>query len=305
MKNTFLISLLLVGIHLQCTEAQTIQERLGYDKNTKLLIIHADDLGVSHSENIASFEAIEKGMVTSASILVPAPWFSEVAAYAQSHSDADFGIHLCLNSEWKHYKWGAVSDPSQVASLLEKSGFFPDNGQWVAENADIQEMEQEMRAQIDRAIASGITPTHIDAHMMTAYRRADFVEVLLKISQEYKLPIGVDVKELKARYPELDFPEMVSLDKLYGAGPEDYEKSLAEYYTTVLRGLSPGLNEILVHTAYDDAEMQAITVDHTNWGSDWRQQDFDFFTSDACKAILKEENIQLITWKAVQDQLMK
>ena len=305
MKNTFLISLLLASIHLQCTHAQTIQEQLGYSPNTKLLIIHADDLGVSHSENMASFEAIENGVVTSASILVPTPWFSEVAEYVKSHPEADFGIHLCLNSEWKHYKWGTVSDPSQVASLLEKNGLFSDNGQWVAEHADINEMELEMRAQIDRAIASGITPTHIDAHMMTAYRRADFVQVLLKISQEYKLPIGVDVKELKARYPELDFPEMISLDNLYGAGPEDFEKGLAEYYTSVLRGLTPGFHEILVHTAYDDAEMQAITVEHVNWGSDWRQQDFDFFTSDACRKILEEENIQLITWKEVRDKLMK
>ncbi|HKC37295.1 MAG TPA: ChbG/HpnK family deacetylase, partial [Chitinophagaceae bacterium] len=120
------------GIILLCTlfstcifsQAKTIQERLGYPKDAKLVIIHADDLGVSHSENAASTTALEKGSVSSASIMVPCPWFPEIAAYALLHPAADLGLHITLTSEWKYYKWGPVTAKEKVPGLINKNGFL-------------------------------------------------------------------------------------------------------------------------------------------------------------------------------------
>src|SRR5881398_2756841 len=119
----------------------TIQERLGYPANARLLVIHADDLGMSHSVNRATFEALEKGWITSSSILVPCPWFPEVARFAREHPDADLGIHLALNSEWSAFRWGPVSGADAVPSLLDKDGFLPLEETAVAANARPEHVE--------------------------------------------------------------------------------------------------------------------------------------------------------------------
>src|SRR5208337_5010593 len=103
---------------------QTLAQRLGYPADTKLLIIHADDLAVAHSQDMASFEALNRGAVSSASIMVPCAWLTEVAEYAKGHPEADLGLHLTLTSEWKTYKWGPIAPKDQVPSLLDPDGYF-------------------------------------------------------------------------------------------------------------------------------------------------------------------------------------
>src|SRR5438477_4697320 len=104
------------------TNGRSVQERLGYPANARLLVLHADDLGMSHSVNRATFEALEHGWITSASILVPCPWFPEVVSWARGHADADLGIHLALNSEWTTFRWGPIAPKESVASLLDPDG---------------------------------------------------------------------------------------------------------------------------------------------------------------------------------------
>ena len=146
-------------------QTRTIAERLGHPANSKLLILHADDLGVAHSEDAASLDALDKGAVNSASIMIPTPWVTEVAEYAKKHPDADLGLHLTLTSEWQTYRWGSVESKDKVPALLNPDGNFPDNDSVVAVRASQDEIELELRAQIQRAIAMGIHPTHLDSHM--------------------------------------------------------------------------------------------------------------------------------------------
>src|ERR1700675_2060974 len=148
---------------------KTVQERLGYPASARLLVIHADDLGMSHSVNRATFEALEKRWITSASILVPCPWFPEVARWAKEHPNADLGIHQALNSECTTLRWGPVSATDKVPSLLDADGYLPLDTDVVARNAKVAEAETEIRAQIERAQSKGIHPTHLDSHMAAVF----------------------------------------------------------------------------------------------------------------------------------------
>jgi predicted glycoside hydrolase/deacetylase ChbG (UPF0249 family) len=143
---------------------KTIAERLGYSGEVKMLIVHVDDLGMNHSVNATSIKAFEGGLLTSGSIMVPCPWFSEIAAYARSHPGADLGIHLTLTNEWAVYRWGPVLPGERVRSLLDSQGFLcPETKDALHMNP--KEAEAEIREQIDRAKAFGIRPTHLDTHM--------------------------------------------------------------------------------------------------------------------------------------------
>src|SRR5437867_9155899 len=134
---------------------RNIAERLGYPANAKLLILHADDLGAAHSVDAASFDALDKGVISSASIMVPTPWIAEVAAYARTHPNADLGLHLTITSEWETYRWGSVESKDKVSSLLDSTGTFPSEERLVAATAKPLEVERELRAQIERALALG------------------------------------------------------------------------------------------------------------------------------------------------------
>src|SRR5262245_57187293 len=154
-------------------QTKTVAERLGYPRDARLLIVHADDLAVAHSVDAASFDALDKGGVTSASIMVPCPWLKEVAAYAKDHPNADLGLHLTLTSEWKVYRWGPVEAKDKVASLLDPSGYlWPETGPAV-QNLKAEEVEREIRAQVEHSMAAGIHPTHLDSHMGVLFSRPD------------------------------------------------------------------------------------------------------------------------------------
>lgn len=287
-------------------QMQHIAEKLGYPPNSKLLIIHADDLGVAHSQNMASFKALEEKYVTAASVMVPCPWFTEVADFAKSHPGVDIGLHLTLTSEWKTYRWGPVAPSDQVASLLDPNGYFyPDNGP-VAAHAKPEEAEVEVRAQIKRALAMAIRPTHLDIHMGTLAATPQLYSVLIKVAHEYRLPF-MAVK-LPGRQGEemlkLVSPNDIVLDHLVMFTPQIPADHWTESYVKAIESLKPGLTEMIVHLAYDDSEMRAITVDHPDYGAAWRQRDFNAVSSPEFKRALKENHIVLVGWKQL-DKLVQ
>jgi len=277
-------------------QTRNLAQRLGYPADAKLLILHADDLGVSHSVNLASFEALDKGVISSASIMMPTPWVTEVAAYARSHPDADLGLHLTLTSEWDTYRWGSVESKDKVPSLHDSSGTFPSDVPPVATRAKPAEVERELRAQIDRALALGIRPTHLDSHMGALFATPELIATYMKVAREFRLPfLALRVSPFGPQMP-LSEKDIV-LDAVIVAGPDVPRDKWKEFYINAIASLKPGLTEIIVHLGRDDAELQAVMVNHEPYGSVWRQRDFDVVNSAEFKKALQDHGVRLVTWK--------
>ena len=297
------IVLFLFAVTSDATQAQTagksLAERLGYARDAKLVIVHADDLGMTHSVNAASIKGLESGLVTSASIMVPCPWFPEMADYAKAHTDADLGLHLTLTSERVFYRWGPVASKGNVRSLVDSNGYFHLN--WTeTTHIDAREVEIELRAQIERALAMGVRPTHLDSHQYRLFENGkDIFQSVLRVAHEYKLPVFM-VHDWFADRPYLE--RSLSADDLAvdhtvtiepGVAPEKW----ADFYTTALKNLQPGVTVFIIHLAFDDEEMRAATRERDTWGAAWRQRDFNYFTSEEFRTLVREQNIKLVTWR--------
>jgi predicted glycoside hydrolase/deacetylase ChbG (UPF0249 family) len=281
-------------------QTRTVAERLGYPADSKLLILHADDLGFSHSANVASFDALDKGVISSASIMMPTPWVSEVAAYARAHPDADLGLHLTLTSEWETYRWGTVQSKDKVATLLSSDGTLPRDVDTVAARASLAEVEQELRAQVERALALGIRPTHLDSHMGALFATPALLAIYVKVAHAYHLPfLSLRINPF-GNAPMPLAPNDIPLDNLIQAGEDVTPDKWKEFYLNAVANLKPGLTEIIVHLGHDNAELQAVTVNHEPWGSAWRQRDMEVVNSAEFKKALQDNQVILIKWRDLQ-----
>lgn len=289
-------------------QQKSIAERLGYPKNSKLLILHADDLGAAHSENAASIASLEKGPLNSASIMVPCSWFPEIAAYARKNKQMDFGIHTTLTSEWKNYKWGPVTTKDSVSSLVNKHGYFYTSTDSVQQFADPREAALELRNQVKKAYQFGIDVTHLDTHMGTAASTPELVAAYMSIGKEFELPVLLDRSVLNMKNDEINRlldDKTILVDGILSMQPENYAMGATKVYTQLLNSLEAGLNFLLLHPAYDTAEMQAITIGHPEYGAKWRQDDFDFLMSAECAEIIKKQDIIMITWRELRDKITR
>jgi predicted glycoside hydrolase/deacetylase ChbG (UPF0249 family) len=300
-KFVFLVSFCFVFCQGISAQTKLTAERLGYSADTKLLIIHADDLAVAHSEDSASFEALDRGAVTSASIIVPGPWLAEVADYAKVHPDVDLGLHLALTSEWKTFRWGSVESRDKVPSLLDSAGTLWPLTELVAKNAKPQEAEQELRAQVKQAMAVGIRPTHLDSHMGSTFATPELFAAYVKVAHEFHLPfLAVRLNDERAKLLSLLSDKDILVDSVVIANPSVRPDQWKEFYLDAVKNMKPGLTEIIVHLGHDDAELQAIMVDHPDYGSAWRQRDVDVVSSPEMKKALEDNHIVLIKWRDLQ-----
>lgn len=279
--------------------AQTLADRLGYPPGTKLVIVHADDLGETHAVNAAAIKALQGGTINSASLMVPCPWFPEMADYAKSHPDADLGLHLTLTSERVYYRWGPVAPADKVPSLVDENGYF--HHDWDHnEHINPKEVEIELRAQVERALAMGVRPTHLDSHQYRLIMNGkELFDAMLRVAHDYKLPVFV-TRDWFTEYPYLQTslgPGDLVLDHTITIEPEVPPEKWVEFYVTALKNLKPGVTEFVIHPGFDDEELRAATRERSTWGSAWRQRDYDFFTSDQFREILAQEHIRLITWR--------
>jgi predicted glycoside hydrolase/deacetylase ChbG (UPF0249 family) len=279
------------------TPVKSVQERLGYPASARLLILHADDYGMNHSVNRAISEALEKKWITSTSILVPCPWFMEVATFAKAHPDADLGIHQALNSEWTALRWGPVTSQDKVPSLLDADGYLPLDTPEVAKNAKVDEVETELRAQIERAQKFGVHITHLDTHMAALFRTPDLYKVYVKLGHAYGVPI---LEEWEGTHGPLGVtppPDEMLVQKVISIEPGVAAKDWTAWYEKQLAGLGPGVYQVILHLAYDDEEMRGATSDHPDWGAAWRQHDLDMVKSPEFQKFLKDQGFILVGWK--------
>ncbi len=293
--------LLLLGFAWSLTlQAQSLLERLGYPPDARVLILHADDLGMAHSVNRASTEALEAGWISSASIMVPCPWFSEMAAYARAHPELDFGLHLTLTSEWKYYRWAGLLGPSMTPSLHSSAGYLHATTEEAVANMKPEEVAAELRAQILRAQDAGIPVTHLDTHMGVLLQTPELFAVYLQVGRENNLPVLIPREQLAQQAPqllEMLTPDDLVIDRVWLVPTDTPSDRWLETYIRMIDNLPSGITELIVHLGYANDELEAITVDHPDFGAAWRARDLDVVRSEAFREALRRNNVILTTWR--------
>ncbi len=269
---------------------------LGFDDHvTRAAVVHVDDLGMSHAANAGGFEALANGPATCGSVMVPCPWFPEAAAIAAADPSLDIGVHLTLNAEYESYRWGPVLGAAAVPTLVDDDGFLPRTVEEVVAGADPDEVEQELRAQVERALAAGIDVTHLDSHMGTMFHR-EFFGIYVGLAREYRLPLFVFSDSSSKRsiafendgFPLFDGFCADSLGFAVGAGEQ--------HNLDRLRNLGPGLNYLICHAARNGTELDAIT-------DDAHARDFErtFFGGEAGRVALAVEGIATLGMRRLRD----
>ncbi|MGH9246207.1 MAG: polysaccharide deacetylase family protein [Acidimicrobiales bacterium] len=270
----------------------TLAERLGYGADDRLLIINCDDLGSTYAANVACYEALRRGLATSASLMVPCPWARDAAA---RYRGEDIGVHLTLNAEHELYRWGPIT---HAPSLLDGDGGFPRTIDDVWDHADLDEVRRECRAQMERAILWGFDVSHLDSHMGTAYLKPEFFDIYLELAVEFGLPIRLPAASMErsvgfpfrrlAAAEGLLFPDHLVVSR--GVGSRQVIERL------VLE-LEPGVTEVYVHPAIDTSEMRAAVPD---WAA--RVDDYDLVVNDGgLRAMLERGKVELIGYRALRD----
>ena len=280
---------------------ENLAQQLGYTSSDKLLIIHADDLGLARSVNKASFEALSKEFVNSASVMMPSPFAEEVAAYYLEHPQIDLGLHLTFTAEWTDYKWPGVAPANKIETLLDDEGFLHQKKVTVIKEGINAEIKTELQAQIDYARALGMSPTHMDSHEGTLFFDPAFFRTYIEVGHQNQIPVFVP--KLLAPHFDEHFPlppQVVLVDQMFMALKGTELDAMESYYAEVLSSIKPGLNQLLVHLAFDEEEMKAITKDREAYGTKWRAKDYQVVSSKKFQDLLKQNEIKLIQWRDIQ-----
>lgn len=284
-------------------EKLSLAERLGYKPTDKLLIVNGDDAGMCHTANLATIECLETGLMRSTTIMVPCPWFPEIAAYAKAHPEKDFGVHLCHTSEWGKYRWGPVASRDKVPGLIDPQGYLWNDVTEIYTHATPEEALIEARAQIQRALAAGVDVTHLDSHMGTMQLDPRYLKVYLQLGVEFDLPLRMASQATMTRfgYPELRAQVaaqgIVSPDDFVYDELKDEGQNVKGFWRGIVKKLKPGVTELYIHAGLPTEELKAITG---SWST--RSQEFEAFTRDEeMKKLVADEKIILIGYRPLRD----
>ena len=261
----------------------------GDTKKTRQLAIRCDDIGMSHTVNMAVRELIASGVPFSTSVMIACPWYLEAVEILKANPEIGVGIHLTLNSEWEHYKWGPVLGAGKVPSLVDANGhFFASETEFAANDVDLGEVRMELKAQIDRALAAGLRVDYLDYHMLTAVSTPELREIVEQLAAEYGLGLS--------RY----FGE--SSVSIWADAPHGKLSSLLGH----VRNIQPGLSLLVIHLGMETPEMSAL-VDMNSQSDPYRvaahrQAELDAITSPAFRNAIEHAGIQLITYREIVDE---
>jgi predicted glycoside hydrolase/deacetylase ChbG (UPF0249 family) len=252
------------------------------------LIVRGDDFGMTHSANMAIERAFKKGILTCSSILTIAPWFEEAARMSGENPDWCIGVHLALNGEWKDYRWEPVLPVTEVPSLVDEDGYFYQTEEaFLSANPSLEEVEKELRAQVELALKRKIDIQYVDTHMGTARATPELHEIVKRISRDYGFPISQGYEGDRVSIYEVPYKQK--------------EKALVEE----LKKLGPGLWLLVVHPGTNTPEARAL-VDANPDGlkevAFHRAAVTDAITSKKVKKIVEKRNIQLTDYRKLQAQ---
>lgn len=283
-------------------------QALHLGQGQRALIIHADDAGVTHSVNEAIETAFKTGSISSASIIVPSAWFPEIAAFARSHPQYDFGVHLALTSEWQYLRWAGVSPAGRIPSLLDSQGFLWASAEVAAKNDSLDQVRTELRAQIERAKQFGVPVTHLDTHMDTLMESPELLQIYVDLGREFHLPILLWRDRSPSGRPRwltsvLDGSAWrVVFPVEHGGtfpGPAGDLQRFPDFYRRAIRDMKPDeITEFVIHPGIDNNELRAA-MGNGSWGASWRATDFRIFSSGEMHAFLKQQHVRLVTWKEI------
>jgi chitin disaccharide deacetylase len=282
----------------------TLVERLGFGPDQAVLLITADDIGFVHGVNRAFIHGLDDGVVQSGSVMVVCPWFAEVASFAASRPTVDLGVHLTLTCETSPYRWGPVLGPL-VPSLVREDGSFPETEAEVAAQADVSEVERELRAQVGVARRAGLQLTHLSSHMGTLYHRLDYFEAYQRVAIEEGLPIRYPPPwfrderiEQQSRVHEAELPR---IENVVSPSEDVASDEWLDFYVRAVEDLPPGVTELVFHPGYDDEEMRAAYAGMEGWGAAWRQRDIDVACHPMLREAIQRRGAVVIGWASIAE----
>ncbi len=328
MRRLFLLAALLYSSTVAFPQLSdsTFAEKLGYPKGSKVLIIHVDDVGMSWDSNEGAILAMSKGVANSCSIMMTCPWVPGFAKYLAAHPNTDAGLHLTLTSEWEQYRWAPLSGVKTVPGLVDKQGALWPTVEEVVKHASADEVETEIRAQIERALKMGIKPTHFDSHMGTLFASPAFLQRYVKMGIEYKIPVMFPAGHATLIQDQMKFPDeqmnglrqlgkmlwnagLPVLDDLHnysygwelpaGQSPtaDNLRKYKTQHYIDALKKIKPGLTMMIMHCTNPSVVFKQISESgNTRFG------DLLAMMDPAFKKALADQKIILTTWREVMER---
>jgi len=285
-------------------EGASLVERLGFKPDARLLIVNADDYGMNHATNEATEHALASGGVTSTTIMVPCPWYPMAVDFAKKHPTGNFGVHTVLTSEWSKYKWGPVIGVTAAPSLVDDMGYFHPDVPPLYLHAKIEDVNVEIRAQIDKAIKSGLDITHIDSHMGAMQYAPGYHKLYIEIAKEYNLPCRIAGRAMMEKFGGgqlIDYADQLGVlhcEELITDGPkETSDEATAAYWKEQMANIPVGkVTEILIHCGKMTPEMEATTASAKR-----RTADTDFFANPETVKWIKEQGIELISYRELRE----
>jgi predicted glycoside hydrolase/deacetylase ChbG (UPF0249 family) len=290
---------------------RTYAERLGWGPEDRVVLFHCDDAGMSHASNLGAIESLENGVVTSVSIMMPCSWVPEIVKYAKEHPQLDAGLHLTMNSEWALYRWGPLAGKANVPGLCDPDGYLWHSTQDTARHATPDEVEREIRAQIDKAEAMGLHPTHLDTHMGALVARPEFMERYLKVGVEKQIPVlavgghrsyarvenAAAMQQIQQRIQKVWDAGLPVIDDLHTASYEWKEGPKSARFISMLKSLSPGITMVIIHCSRPTDDFPLITS-----SSNLRFEDLKAMIDPEVRKTLQDEGIKQTTWRELKER---